>query len=182
MKIDPAVAIANGHRPAVRPAVAGDIAEIVRITNLAYACEAFCILGDRTNAADIAAKRASGTFLVIADPADPPRLVGSVYAIATGPRGYLGMLTVAPDAQGRGLSRLLVATVEDYCRRAGCSFLDLTVVNLRAELFAFYAGLGFAACDTVNFPQPDRARMPLHLVRMTKALVAPALLAAPASS
>lgn len=180
MKINLSSPIETSPTPAARPATAADIDEIVRITNLAYACEAFCIRGDRTNATDIAAKFESGTFLVIEDAGDPARLLGSVYAMTNGPRGYLGMLTVAPAAQGRGLSRRLVAAVEDFCRRAGCSFLDLTVVNLRTELFAFYAGLGFAACDTVPFPQPDRTRMPLHLVRMTKALVAPELLPAPA--
>lgn len=179
MQINLSNPIDDSQAPAVRPATAGDIDEIVRITNLAYICEAFCIRGDRTDAADIAAKSAAGTFLVIEDPSDPSRLVGSVYAIAEGSRGYLGMLAVAPDAQGRGLSRFLVNAVEDFCRKAGCSFLDLNVVSLRPELFPYYLRLGFAAAGTVAFPQPDRLLQPLHLVRMTKALVALEQLPAP---
>lgn len=162
-----------------RPATAADIAEIVRVTNLAYLKEAFCIRGDRTDFADIAQRREAGTFLVIDDPADPTRLVGSVYTQALGPRGYLGMLAVAPDMQGRGISRILVAAAEHFCRSAGCSFLDLTVVNVRTELFTFYARLGFAAVDVAAYPLPDRMIQPIHLVRMTKALVPPEALAAP---
>ncbi len=154
-----------------RPAGAAEIAEIVRITNLAYLKEAFCIRGDRTDFADIAQRQTAGTFLVIDDPADAAKLVGSVYAQADGARGYLGMLAVAPDAQGRGISRILVMAVELFCRTAGCSFLDLTVVNVRTELFTFYARLGFAAVDVATYPLPDRMIQPIHLVRMTKALV-----------
>ena len=95
-------------------------------------------------------------------------------------RGYLGLLSVGPDAQGQGHSRLLVAAVEDHCRNAGCSFLDITVVNVRSELFPFYAKLGFAAFDVLPFPVPELARQPLLLVRMTKPLVAPPQMALPA--
>jgi GNAT superfamily N-acetyltransferase len=163
----------------LREASTADIAEIVRITNLAYLTEAFCICGDRTDLADITQRCEAGTFLVIDDPADVSTLIGSVYTVASLPRGYLGMLAVAPHAQGHGIARHLVTAVEHFCRDAGCSFLDLAVVNLRTELFAFYAKLGFAAVDVAAYPAPERMILPLHLVRMTKALVAPEKLPAP---
>ena len=159
--------------PHVRPATIEDLDAIVTITNRAFLCEQFCVTGDRTDAADIGQLFAIGKFFVVDDPANPHRLLGSVFGSIENSRGYLGLLSVDPDAQAQGHARLLVAAVEQYCRAAGCNFLDITVVNMRDELFPFYAKLGFSAFDLVPFPVPERARMPLQLVKMTKALLAP---------
>ena len=154
----------------IRPATDADIDKLVRVINRAYLAEAFCVSGDRTNTADIRARRKVGCFLVIDDPADPSRLIGSVFISISDGRGYLGMLAVDPDAQGRGLSRLLVTAVEDFCRLAECGHLDLTVISVRENLFPFYARLGFSRLAVVDFPEPDRMLMPLHLVKLTKPL------------
>lgn len=159
--------------PHVRPATIEDLNAIVTITNRAFLCEQFCVTGDRTDVADISQRFEIGKFFVVDDPESQYRLLGSVFCSIENSRGYLGLLSVDPDAQGQGHSRLLVAAVEQYCRAAGCNFLDITVVNVRDELFPFYAKLGFAAFDLVPFPVPERALMPLQLVRMTKALLAP---------
>ena len=156
------------HR--VRPATAADLAEIVRVTNAAYVVEQFCLAGDRTDAADVAARMTAGRFLVIEDPEDPSILRGAVYLSVQGGRGYLGTLAVDPPFQGRGLALALVAAVERQCRGEGRDFLDLTVVNLRRELFPFYARLGFVASAVLPFPRPAKQLRPLHLVQMTKPL------------
>ncbi|HJU82874.1 MAG TPA: GNAT family N-acetyltransferase [Holophagaceae bacterium] len=156
--------------PVIRVAGPADIPEIVRLTNLAYLVEAFCIRGDRTDAADVAYRMGTGTFLV-AEEAGNPHLLGAVYlAFPREGHGYLGTLAVDPSAQGRGLSRLLVEAVEARCRDAGCAFLDITVVNLRRELFPFYLKMGFAASDIRPFPRPEKLIQPCHLVLMTKAM------------
>jgi len=159
--------------PHVRAATIEDLNAIVTITNRAFVCEQFCVTGDRTDATDIGKRFEIGDFFVVDDPENHHRLLGSVFGSVENSRGYLGLLSVDPDAQGQGHSRLLVAAVEQYCREAGCNFLDITVVNVRDELFPFYAKLGFAAFDLLPFPVPARARMPLQLVKMTKALLAP---------
>ena len=159
--------------PRVRRATIEDLNAIVTITNRAFLCEQFCVTGDRTDAVDISQRFAIGKFFVVDDPENHHRLLGSVFCSIENSRGYLGLLSVDPDAQGQGHSRLLVAVVEQYCRAAGCNFLDITVVNVRDELFPYYAKLGFAAVDLVPFPVPERALTPLQLVKMTKALLAP---------
>jgi ribosomal protein S18 acetylase RimI-like enzyme len=147
---------------------AADIPEIVRITNLAYRVEAFCLAGDRTDPKDVGELMAAGEFWVL-DGA-PGRLRGSVYLKPAGDRGYLGLLAVDPEAQGQGWSRLLVAAGEQRCQAAGCRFLDLTVVNLREELFGFYQKLGFVAGDTLPFPRPAKMILDCRLIRFTKPL------------
>ena len=75
-----------------------------------------------------------------------------------------------PAFQGQGLSRLLMAEGEDRCRAAGCKFLDLTVVNLRLDLFPFYAKMGYAPSGTLPFPRPTKIRQACHLIEFTKPL------------
>ncbi len=157
----------------LRIATIDDSNAIVDVTNRAFLAEQFCVTGDRTDAADIRHRFATGIFFVIDDPSNRTRLLGSVFCSAENSRGYLGLLSVDPDAQVQGHSRTLVAAVEDHCRNAGCNFLDITVVNARDDLFPFYAKLGFAAIDVLPFPVPERARLPLHLVKMTKPLLPP---------
>lgn len=159
----------NTSRP-VRLADPADADEIVRVTNRAYVAEQFCLQGDRTDAADVMARMREGCFFVIDDPAQEGALRGLVYATVSGDRGYLGTLSVDPAFQGLGLSKILVAAVADHCRRAGCLFLDITVVNLRKDLFPFYTKLGFAPMGILPFPRPEKMRQPMHLVQMTRPL------------
>ena len=159
--------------PALRTASLDDVDAIVAITNRAFLAESFCVTGDRTDVADIRHRFASGIFFVADDPCDRTRLHASVYCSIENSRGYLGLIAIQPDAQGRGYSRVLLAAVEQHCRDAGCQFLDITVVNVREDLFPIYAKLGFAAYDVVPFPVPERALQPLHLVKMTKPLLSP---------
>ncbi len=158
----------------IRTASDADVAQLVAVINRAYLAEAFCVMGERTDEADIRARCKIGCFLVVDDPtekAQRPRLIASVFVSNANGRGYLGMLAVDPDAQGRGLSRLLVTAGENFCRDAGSRVLDLTVINVRENLFPFYARLGFVQFDVMDFPEPHRIRMPLHLVKLTKPLV-----------
>jgi GNAT superfamily N-acetyltransferase len=85
-------------------------------------------------------------------------------------RGYFGLLAVDPELQRSGLGSRLVAAAEEYCRAAGCHFMDLTIVNLRTELPPFYQRLGYVESGTLPFPSEQDANQPCHLVRMSKAL------------
>ena len=162
----------------IRVATEADVDAIVCLINLAFRAESFCVSGDRTDRSDILARMGSGCFLVL-DNTKADGLVAAVYCAVQGVRGYLGLLSIDPAAQGRGLARKMVLAVEENLREAGCNFVDLTVVNVREELFPIYQRLGFAANDVAVFPVPERALRPLHLVRMTKALRPPAMLAPP---
>jgi len=154
----------------VRPATLADLPEIVRVTNQAYKVEQFCLRGERTDEADVLARMRQGRFLVVETTSPPLAICASVFMSLGDGRGYLGTLAVAPDSQGRGLAKALVEAVEAACRQAGCDFLDLSVVNLRQELFPFYAKLGFAHSGILPFPKPEKVILPLHLVQLTKPL------------
>ena len=152
----------------MRRATAADIPEITRVTNLAYAAEAFFLRGDRTSPEEVGQLMETGFFLVV--PGGDGRLEASVFLRPEGLRWYLGLLAVAPECQQRGLGRGMVEAAAALCREEGGKFLDLTVVNVRRELFGFYGALDFHANDVQPLRNPERAILPCHLVRLTRSL------------
>jgi GNAT superfamily N-acetyltransferase len=155
-----------------RTATASDIPALVRVINRAYDIERFFVTGTRTSEPDVAERlqRPNAAFLVVDDGGFPDDLAGAVYVDIRGARGYFAMLAVDPRRQGNGLGRLLVTAAEEHCRKAGCTFVDIEVVNLRTELPAFYAKFGYAPYTTAPFPTAERLSRSAHLVVMTKPL------------
>ena len=97
-------------------------------------------------------------------------LTGCVYAEIRGERGYFGLLAVDPSCQRSGRGAQLIAAAEEHCRNAGCRFMDLTFVNVRQELPGYYQRFGYVENGTLPFPPDQVARIPVHLVRMSKTL------------
>jgi GNAT superfamily N-acetyltransferase len=155
----------------VRVAATADIAEIVRVTNLAYRVEDFFIDGDRTNADEVATKMAApGSCFIVVDVASGNGLAASVYVELRGDRAYFGMLSVAPAHQKKGLSRVLLDGIESYARATGCTMLEIDVVNVREELPAFYELMGFTVTGTAPFMKGHTLKQPVHMILMEKRL------------
>ena len=56
---------------------------------------------------------------------------------------YLGLLTVRPDRQDQGLGRALLAASEAYARGQGARRIEMTVVDRRDTLIAWYERRGY---------------------------------------
>lgn len=153
-----------------RIASQSDIPEIVRVINLAYRVEDFFINGDRTSAREIASQMADPcvSFLVI--DGEQQQLAAAVLLEIRDDRGHFAMLAVDPAYQGKGMGRELISAIEAHCRSAGCTALDIEVVNLRSELPPFYSALGFVPSGTLPFPNQAKLRRDAHLMLMTKSL------------
>ncbi len=151
-----------------RDARAEDVPALVSLINAAYRVEEFFVAGSRTSAAEIEGMLRSGGFL-LAEPEDGG-VAGCVYVGRRGERGYFGLLSVDPVFQGRGLGRRLVAAAEERLREHGHREVEILVVNVRAELVPFYAGLGYRREGEEPFPEGYELRMPCHFVVMRKAL------------
>jgi len=151
----------------LRTAQLADSENIARLVNAAFRPERFFIDADRTNPEKVRALLQKGEFL-LAEEKDA--LAGCIYVELRGERGYFGLLAVHPARQRSGLGARLVAAAEEYCRAAGCQFMDLTIVNLRTELPGFYHRLGYVESGTLPFPSDQQANQPCHLVRMSKPL------------
>lgn len=151
----------------LRTAELEDGENIARLVNAAFRPERFFSEGDRTNREKVRELLQKGKFLLREEAG---RLTGCIYVELRGDRGYFGLLAVEPARQRCGLGSRMIAAAEDYCRAAECRFMDLTIVNLRAELPAFYHRLGYTESGTLPFPRDQHTNQPCHLVKMSKAL------------
>ncbi len=151
----------------VRRAQPGDLVAVTRLINRAHAVEAFFVDGERVDLGEVAALRERGHFLVL--DGDAGELAAAVYVRIDDARGSIGLLSVAPDHQGRGLGRRLVAVAEALCAAVGCVDVELAIVNLRQELGPWYRSQGYREVGTAPFDLRP-AKQACHFVRMQKAL------------
>ena len=157
------------HKAAIQVRVASmdDRRAMMPAINQAFAIEEF-LEGTRTDEARLAEMMENGEFLIAQNGSG--KIVASVYVEIKGERGYLGMLAVDPAEQGQGLGRLMVDAVEEYCRKRGCSGVDLVVISLRTDLPPFYGRLGYVETGTEEF-HPSRKLKPgveCHCIVMSK--------------
>ena len=81
----------------------------------------------------------------------------------------LRYLAVAPESQGTGIAKALVADAEEQARAAGGSGLVISVISWNEPAHALYRGLGFVRDDVRTWrPVPQ-----VELVVSTKALQGP---------
>jgi GNAT superfamily N-acetyltransferase len=151
----------------IRVASAGDAPRIAFLVNQAFKVEAFFKIGDRTSTEEIVEMMAHGEFLLLEEGGV---LAGCVYLTVRADRAYFGMLSIEPSRQGQGLGRRLVGEVEGRCRERGCEYIDIHLVNLRAELLGFYDRLGYVETGTLPFSDAERSSRSCHFIVMTKAL------------
>lgn len=161
--------MASELAPQIREARAEEASPIADLINRAYEVEDFFKVGDRTDAHEVAGIIERHRFLVIDDRG---QLIACARLRIDGDRGHFGMLSVHPEAQGRGLAKKLIVHMERLCVEAGCRWLDLEYVNLREELPAFYRRLGFEVTGETPWPADELHRIsrPAHFVTMSKAL------------
>ena len=155
----------------VRTAAVEDLGEILRIVNLAYRVEDFFIDGDRITPVDLRERfDRVGAELLVVDAA-AGGLAAAVHFEARGDHGWFGLLAVDPVAQGEGHARALIDAMEERCRRIGLAHLEIEVVDLREELPAFYARLGFVEVARKPFLDVHKLKRPAELVVMEKRVV-----------
>jgi GNAT superfamily N-acetyltransferase len=151
----------------LRTAGPADAPAIARLVNGAFRPERFFIDADRTDPEKVGALLQKGQFLMLFE---DEVLAGCVYTEIRGQRGYFGLLAVEPQRQRAGIGARLIADAEQLCRSAGCRFMDLTFVNVRGELPAYYQRFGYIENGTLPFPADQVTKIPVHLVRMSKPL------------
>ena len=99
--------------------------------------------------ADIARARNSGAaeILVAADASG--HIVASAMVGNDGHRGWLYYLAVAPELQGTGLGRRMVAAAEDWLRARDVVKLMLMIRPTNKRVRGFYEALGYAEQERV---------------------------------
>lgn len=87
-----------------------------------------------------------------------------------GDLAYLGQLCVEPRLQASGIGKLLLTAAEDCARSAfGADRIEMTVIDTRAELIAYYERRGYAPTgERRDFPIP--LDPPMFMVVLEKPL------------
>lgn len=78
--------------------------------------------------------------------------------------GYLGMLCVLPTLQSAGLGRRLLDAAEDHGRAIGLATMEMTVIDSRTSLIAWYERRGYAFTGETR---------PFHALRPADAATGP---------
>ncbi len=170
---------------AIRKALPADAEAISALVNSAYrgessragwTTEADFLDGTRTDGDAVREiiERPGHVILLAAD--EHQQLLGCVEMRFQSRDLYFGMLSVQPTLQNKGIGRILLNTMEQEGRAAGCQRLFMNVLSERRELIAWYERLGFY--DTgkrVPFqfsdPRFGFPKKPLEFVVMEKSLV-----------
>jgi ribosomal protein S18 acetylase RimI-like enzyme len=88
---------------------------------------------------------------------DDGGILGCVNVVHNGDYAYLGLLTVEPRRQARGLGKQLAKEAERLAQDLGLKTMKMTVIRHRPELIAWYERQGYTNTGRREpFPTEDR--------------------------
>jgi ribosomal protein S18 acetylase RimI-like enzyme len=167
----------------ITKAVVEDAPELNSLVNSAYrgdssrqgwTTEADLLDGTRIDANGIAELiKTQGTTLL--KYVDEDKILGCVELKKSEDKLYLGMLTVRPNLQGKGIGKELLTAAESEAKNQSCTSIYMTVISVRKELIDWYMRHGYQltgerkpfAFTDPRFGQP---KMKLEFVVMEKKL------------
>lgn len=167
---------------AITPATLTDVPELVALVNSAYrgegakqgwTTEADIIEGTRIDLNSLTAELNDPNVTMLKNTVDG-KITGCVYVQKRGDKLYLGMLTVSPTLQAKGLGKQLLEAAEEFGRVNGLKAMTMTVITKRHELIAFYERRGYSKTGELiplNIPEEfGRVKEPLEMYIFEKAL------------
>ena len=155
------------NRFTYRHGVKSDAEALVALINRAFEVELQFFTTERIDLRETLAHFDKGTFLLAESDG---KIAGCNYVELRGESGYFGLLSIHPGLQGRGLGRTLIEQAEEFCRRAGCSRMQIRVLNHRTDLPPFYEKLGYHVAQLEEVDQVPSALVPYHFIVMEKEL------------
>ena len=160
-----------------------DIPELVTLINSAYrgehskkgwTTEANLLDGVRTDPGSLEKMMAKKNAVILKYNDENNVLQGCVYLEQKDSRIYLGMLTVSPLLQAKGIGKKLLVQAEKYAEDKKCSTVKMTVISVRDELIKWYEKYGYRKTgETKPFPTDPKfgiPKQPLEFIVMEKVL------------
>ncbi len=84
------------------------------------------------------------------------QIIGSVLFEEKDNELYLGMLTVLPDLQNRGIGKKMLVEAEKHAKSLKFTSIIMTVISVREELIAWYKRHGYVETgEKEAFPESD---------------------------
>jgi ribosomal protein S18 acetylase RimI-like enzyme len=155
---------------AYRRATPNDVPLIVSLVNAAYrgesskmgwTTEADILGGQRTDEEEIARLIAEKDSLILLC-LKHGEAIGTAHLKKVGDGAYLGMFTIKPSLQGKGIGKQFLAAAEETAQEQWrASKLTMSVITLRPELIAYYERRGYRRTGRFGvFPQAPRFGIP----------------------
>lgn len=117
-------------------------------------------------------KESDSTLLKCTD--ENKEIMGCVYLKKESKHLYLGMLTVAPHLQSKGIGKMLLSASEEKAKQMCCISIVMTVITGRHELIDWYKRHGYYETGVKQpFPNDEKfgkQKMPLEFLIMQKNL------------
>lgn len=162
-------------------ATTNDVVAISALVNSAYrgdsskkgwTTEADLLDGIRTDEASLTKMIETPGSVILKCIDKAGQLLGCVYLHKKQDKLYLGMLTVSPELQARGIGKQLLTAAESHAKQTDCSGITMTVISVRHELIAWYERHGYTPTgETQPFPADPAfglPKKPLHFIVMQK--------------
>ena len=158
-----------------------DVPDLVKLVNSAYrgesskkgwTTEADLLAGIRTDEDALSRMINRGDSVLLKCLNNLQELVGCVYLQKQDEKLYLGMLTVSPEIQAKGIGKTLLKASEEYAQTQECTSIIMTVISLRKELIHWYERHGYKPTGAKKpFPNDPRfgvQKQPLEFIVMEK--------------
>ena len=158
-----------------------DVPELNKLINSAYrgesskkgwTTEAHLLDGLRIDEATLNGYFEDPNIIILKNTDENGQITGSVYLEVRGRKLYVGMFSVSPLLQGKGLGRELLDAAANYAKQLRCHTLTMTVISTRLELISWYQRRGFKATgETQPFHVEKKfgtTKQPIELIVLEK--------------
>ena len=165
----------------VSPAVTADIPQLERLVNEAYrgpvskegwTTEADLLTGVRITEAGLAEMLGKKNAMILKASAENGKLAGCVYLEKQDDDLYLGLITVSPQIQARGIGKKILRAAEAQATRLQCHRVTMGVISIRHELIAWYERRGYQKTGVTRPLPVDKkfvvSKEPFVLMEMAK--------------
>ncbi|MEZ2336666.1 GNAT family N-acetyltransferase [Mucilaginibacter sp. RCC_168] len=170
--------------PIITKAILADVPELNILVNSAYrgeeskkgwTSEADMLDGLRIDETMLKEYFGNEAITILKHTDNNGQITGCVYLEVKGPKLYLGMFSVLPVLQGKGVGRALLEAAEELAKQFNCDTITMTVISTRAELISWYERRGYAFTGEIQ-PFHDHGRFGspkqlIELIVMEKAVV-----------
>ncbi len=165
----------------ILPALPEDVPVLVKLVNSAYrgtaskkgwTTEADLLDGVRINEEMLTGMMTKGDAVVLKYSNEAGVIEGCVYLERQDGKLYLGLLTVSPEIQAKGIGKRLLAAADRYAVQEGLKSIFMTVISVRQELIDWYERYGYRKTGEKRpFPADSElviAKQPLELLILEK--------------
>ncbi len=142
----------------INKALPADVPELNVLINSAYrgetskkgwTTEAHLLDGLRIDEETLGSYFDNPRVIILKNTDESGQITGSVYLEIRSPKLYIGMFSVSPLLQGKGVGRDLLIAAETYAKQLNCHTLTMTVISTRLELISWYERRGFKATGEI---------------------------------